>query len=139
MSTEAILIMSVMMIIGTVINIQLLNHNWFKRQELKSKYKVKEIRERAKAKLPKAQARESNPSSGSSISGLLNLAKNLDGDQLHDLIDTYTGEREPVGTGDILSDILENNPELVKSFLDGFTKGGKKNEKESWISQQTKD
>ena len=139
METEAILIMSVMMIIGTVINIQLLNHNWFKRQELKSRYKVKEIRERAKAKLPKAQARESNPSPGNSISGLLNLAKGLDSDQLHDLIDTYTGEREPVGTGDILEDIIQNNPELVKSFLDGFSKGGKKDEKDSWIGQQSKD
>jgi len=136
---EALIIISIITIIGTVINIQLLNHNWFKRQELKSRYKVKEIRERAKAKTKVRESEVEHPSSGSSISGLLNLAKGLDSDQLHDLIDTYTGEREPVGTGDILEDIIQNNPELVKSFLDGFTKGGKKDEKESWIGQQPKD
>jgi len=137
---ETWIVISVITIIGTVINIQLLNHNWFKRQELKSKYKVKEIRERSKAKLSTrsrsiSQEEENNPIS--SVKGLLNLAKGLDSDQLHDLVDTFTGSSTPESSGDMIESLIQNNPELVQSFIDGFTKGKRNKTTGEFVTQNS--
>jgi len=138
---ETWIVISILTIIGTVINIQLLNHNWFKRQELKSKYKVKEIRERTKAKLPRKTLSQENITSApfSNISGLLNLAKGLDPEQIHDIVDTLTGSATPETSGDVLQDIITNNPELVQSFIDGFAKGKKPEAGEQFKGQYEND
>ena len=125
-----IIIVSIVSGIFTLIGISLVNHNWFKRQELKSRYKIKEIKARKQAKLPTPPERETSPLG--SLSGLLNVAKNLEPEQIGDLIELATGRGDTGGdtTGDILNDIIENNPEIVQSFIKGLSQNVKKKEPE---------
>jgi hypothetical protein len=124
------IIISIISGIFSIIGISLLNHNWFKRQRLKYDLEVRKIKARSKAKLPRSNpAPEINSSSPlANVGSLLNIARGLDPEQIGDLINMLTGKSaEPEAAGGILEEIVANNPELVQSFIDGFTKG-KKNE-----------
>lgn len=80
---------------------------------------------------------------GALISAVLpELIKNMEPDTLANiatnLIGGYGGGGEEIegggGTGDLLSDIIANNPDLVKGFLEGF-KGGQKKESDTFTGQ----
>ena len=92
--------------------------------KVKGDQKIREIKARSKAKTT-VTAPRSAPGGKPDISNLLNIASQLDGDQIGNLIDLVSGDSSPESSSDLLSDIIESNPELVQSFLKGFGKGGK--------------
>jgi len=68
------------------------------------------------------------PASTPKETGLIDLIQNLDSDKIKMLISAFgdkTGEYEPEtgrsgDIGDIIGDLIRNNPELVKGFLEGI-------------------
>jgi len=135
------LISSIFMLVG----ISLLDRNWFRRERFKTdqtflkrendlKFK-KMARELGlqNTKVP-PETPEKTRGAGLAAAVLPELLKNMDPDTLANiatnLIGSYGGagvEEEATGGGggmDFISDFIANNPEVVKSFLDGV-KGGK--------------
>ena len=129
-----LIIVSIISTIGGLFGIWLINQNWFKRQEVKYKYKLRELKERGKQKLPK-NAPES-PSLLGNAGTLLNLVRGLDPDQIGTLIDIVGGNETPESGGDFLTDLVQNNPELVQSFINGLTKGNKSDEQKPGFQSQ---
>jgi len=75
------------------------------------------------------------PTLTNSLGQLAPLLKNLDGDQLSDLVDRFTGDdfdREPIGGGiaDGLLQYATEHPEIVQNILGGLNKNGAQKEKE---------
>jgi hypothetical protein len=66
------------------------------------------------------------------VASLAPLLRNLDGDQIAALADTFLGGGRGGGEGegeggtmDMLLDFAEKNPDVVKGLLEGITKGAK--------------
>jgi hypothetical protein len=108
-----------------LIGIQLLQHNWYRREALKFKFDVK------RAKLRKNAFPIKKTSTPSSPSDWLEQLKKINPETLHELIDTFTGGEE-IGEGDeltkIITDVAKNNPELVQKFIGNL---GKNKEEEN--------
>lgn len=110
-----------------LIGIQLLQHNWYRREALKFKFDVK------RAKLKRDNLPIKKTSTPSSPSDWLEQIKKINPDTLHELIDTFSGEGgEDIESGDdltkIITNVAKNNPELVQKFLGNIGKGNKEEE-----------
>ena len=134
-----LIVVSIISGIFSVIAICLLNHNWFKRQHMKysheeGMYKLR--KQYAKPKEPASTPLES--ASSIDLPGILNLVKGLDADQIGGLLDLLQGgempSAVPEGLEGVLSDLIQNNPELVQSFLKGV-KGGSKESTETAFTE----
>lgn len=133
---EALIVVSIISSIGMLAGIQLLNHNWFKKENWKFKRdqtrKIDAINLKAlERKLFNQKAGisdEKTPSQGNlDISSILKLAKNLEPDQLQAILGGLTGGEETEGGA--LEGILNNlPPELIESFLKGLNKGKEESE-----------
>lgn len=106
-----------------LIGIQLLQQNWFKREDLKFKYDVKRARFRSK-NVPVKKT-----SSPTGAMDWIAALKTVDPDVLHGLINGISGggsedlESEGSGIEDSILNFAKSNPEMVKKFLDGVTSG----------------
>ena len=129
---SALIIVSIITTLGGLAGMYMLQFNWTKRLDLKHKYLIKRYELASKKKIPNSSVPEP-VSPLSSVSQLLPLLKNLDGDQIGSIVDTFTGGgfEEPLPKNEGITDTLlafaEENPEVVKGILGGLT-GGKKTE-----------
>lgn len=107
-------------IIG-LIGIQLLQHNWAKREQMKFNFDLK------RAKIRKKQMPIKKSSTPSSASDWIDQLKKVNPDTLHELIDTFSGggDQESGDIGDIIGTIVKNNPEVVEKFLGNVGKDNK--------------
>lgn len=111
--------------IFTLMGISLLNHNWFKREDMKYTYYLKRQKQGQKKFVPSSPP--VNPPSNplNNLSGILEVAKNLDGDQIMSLLEYFKGGDEPPPSefGE-LGGLLENPviQNAIKGFLEGKTK-----------------
>jgi len=106
-----------------LIGLQLMQQNWFKREDLKYKFDVKRAKLRAKKIPVKATSTPSSPLDW------LQTIKQLDPEMVHNLVDTISGsgneiEQDPGGggIGAGLMKFAESNPEMVQNFLAGLQK-----------------
>ena len=128
-------------LLGGIIVIELMNHNWFKKEDYKlrrdfarSKYRIdlkkmeKDLGFPTKARVIEPQTQPQGNFNLNSIQSLLPLLKTLDPDQLGAIIDGLSGEGGG-GSGGALEGILGAlPPELIQSFLSGVTKGANENQ-----------
>jgi len=118
------IISGVMFIIGT----QMLMRNWITRQKIKYGYQLKRAKMSKKLKEPV----KDEPTLTNSLGQLAPILKNLDGDQINDLIDRFVGDdfdREPIGGGGITDGLLQyaqEHPEIVQNILGGLNKNESK-------------
>lgn len=130
MNDATLIAMALISTLGMLAGIQLMNHNWFKRQKELHKYKVKTTKLRQKG----AKIKSSPPSSPLDW---VDKIRGLDPDLLHTLIDTLGGEEggfEPGGDiMDYVIDIGRKNPDLVKGFLEGVGKIKGENQEDQTI------
>ena len=80
------------------------------------------------------------PTLTNSLGQLAPLIKNLDGDQLNDLVDRFIGDdydREPIGGGiaDGLLQYASEHPEVVQNLLGGINKRGTQKEEPEFSGQ----
>jgi len=129
-----------------IFGLLLLNRNWFKKQTFKSEIELlraknklelrkleKELGLQAKKDSGLIPTKEAEPNMLSTIGALAPLLRNLDGEQIADLVERFTigpGESEAAegtggGLGDIINDFVLNNPDAVKAFLGGLKSGQK--------------
>jgi len=131
---NAIIVVAIITTLGGLAGMYMMQYNWTKRLDLKHKYLIKRYDLSQKKKLPISSVPDP-VSPLSSVSQLLPLLKNLDGDQIGSLVDTFTGGgyEEPLPKNEGITDTLlafaEENPEVVKGILGGLT-SGKKTEQE---------
>jgi len=118
MNDAALIGMAVISTLGMLAGIQLMNHNWFKREKVKYQYQMK----RAKLKAKGLTVKKGAPTGAL---GWIDTLKSLDPEILHTLIDQFGGEipEEEGDLTDILGNIIKSNPDLVKSFIEGLGKG----------------
>ena len=117
-----LIILGVSIISGVMglMGIQLLQHNWYKREKLKFEFDTK------RAKLRKKQLPIKKTSTPSSPSDWLEQLKKVNPETLHELIDTFSeGGEEKGDISEILGTIVKNNPELVEKFLGNIGKDNK--------------
>ena len=107
-----------------LISIQMLQQNWYKREDLKYKFDVKRARMRRK-NIPIKQT-----STPTSPTDWIDTIKKLNPDILHGLIDSVTDNKsvegdfeESEGIEGTIMNIARNNPELVQNFLNGLQQG----------------
>ena len=131
MNDASLIAMAIISTLGMLAGIELINHNWFKREKVKYQYQVR----RAKLK-QKGVSVAKNPPSGAL--DWIDTIKKLNPDTMHALIDQFAGEGMEIQEGgDItgtLINLAEQNPELVQSFLKGL--GGKKQEEKQDLQPQ---
>ena len=136
---EAFVVVSVISGIFGLIGLLLLDRNWFRRERFKfeqdtlKKQNTLQFKKMARDLGLDSKAspyRNSAPSSPlANIPALLEIAKSLNPDQLGTIADILTGaggsEEAEDGLGGMegLIDFATKNPDLVKGFLDGLTKG----------------
>lgn len=116
----------------------LINRNWFKKMRFKTELDLLKAKNRLEIKkLEKSlnlnttdKTEKSENSAPNLLAQIAPLLKNLDGDQIAGLIETFTGggapeTENPEGLSGLLENIIRENPELVSGFLQGFkNKGG---------------
>ena len=121
MNEYVILIISFISGVFGLIGIQLLQHNWFKREDMKFKFDLK----RAKIRAKNIPVKKTSTPTGA-MDWLTELKK-VNPDTLHELIDTFGGggEREEGDVTEILGNIVKNNPEMVQKFLGSMGKDNK--------------
>jgi len=104
-----------------LIGIQLLQHNWFKREDMKFKFDLKRAKIRAKNVPIKKTATPTG------AMDWLSELKKVNPDTLHELIDAFGGggEGRDEDMTDILGNIVKSNPELVQKFLGNLGKDNK--------------
>jgi len=123
MNEYVLLGISVISGIFGLIGIQLLQQNWFKREDLKFKYDVKRARFRSKNIAVK------KTSSPSGAMDWIAALKTVDPEVLHGLINGISGSggeslnEEESGIEDTILNFAKSNPEMVKKFLDGIQTG----------------
>jgi len=129
-----------LMLIGQIILMQMWQNGWFKKENFKiqkslvmaeNKLKMRKLEKEMGLKPSTKIVPEEQTSTLGTISTLLPLLKNLDPDQLGDLVDRFVGgEREEgAATGDplnMLIDYATRNPEMLEGLLKGL--GAGKNE-----------
>ena len=136
---EAFVVVSVISGIFGLIGLLLLDRNWFRRERFKfeqdtlKKQNTLQFKKMARDLGLDSKAspyRNSAPSSPlANIPALLEIAKSLNPDQLGTIADMLTGaggseEAEgDLGGMEGLIDFATKNPDVVKSFLSGLTKG----------------
>jgi len=149
---ESLIVVSIISTLGMIAAIELLNHNWFRREHFKvttsfekksNDLKIKKLAHELGLSTQKAPSEPSEKTGGMGlVSAVLpELLKNMDPDALANiatnLIGNYGGAAEETegggGISDILGDLIANNPEMVKSFLEGFK--GARDKNISTISQ----
>ena len=116
------------MVIGIIVgsltglaSIQLLQHNWYKREKLKFGFDVK------RAKLRKKDLPVKKTSTPTTPMDWLGELKKINPETLHELIDQFGGGGDEQG-GDlteILGNIVKTNPELVQKFIGNLGKDNK--------------
>jgi len=144
----SLVILGLMTSIFTLVSIEMINHNWFKREKFKFNMSIekKEVdmklkkmaRELGLDKKPISPIEQSLPPAGAStmdtIKSLLPLAAKLAPEQLEALIDNFLpsegGDYEEKPSGiDSLVDFISKNPEIVRGFVDKLgLKGGTQNQ-----------
>jgi hypothetical protein len=137
---EAFVLVSVISGIFGLIGLELISHNWFKKERFK--FEVFNLKKRQDLELKK-MARDmgltstppphtkSTAAFGDNIGGLLDLAKGLPPESLGAIADIIQGrlgggegEGEIVPEGmEGLIDFAVKNPDIVKSFMGGMNKG----------------
>jgi len=135
---ESLIVVSIVSGLFTLAGISLLNHNWFKRESFK--FDISFDRKKHDLELKK-MARDmglTSPTKSSiastqdrAPSSILDFAKNLHPDQIAAIAEILTGQpTEDQVAGGIMPDGMEGlidfatkNPDVVKSFLSGLTKG----------------
>jgi len=125
-----------LMLIGQIILLQMWQNNWFKKENFKinksnvmatNKLQLRKLEKEmglTPGKMPKEEATGLDKISG--IAGLVPLLKGLDPDQVGALVDRFLGEGSS-DSDDALSMLLgfaDENPGVVKSFLEGLGQGG---------------
>jgi hypothetical protein len=136
---EAFVLVSIISGIFGLIGLELISHNWFKKERFK--FEVFNLKKRQDLELKK-MARDMGLSStppphtkstaaGDNISSLLDMAKGLSPEALSSIADIIQGrlgggegEGEIVPEGmEGLIDFAVKNPDIVKSFMGGMSKG----------------
>ena len=124
-----IIIVALISTLGGLAGIQMLNHNWFKRQDIKYRYQLKRAKIGKKYNMPVKQEQ----STLSQIGDLIPIIKNLDPDQIGGLIDMISGEGIPESGG--VEGLLDKiPPEVIDGFLKGLAK--KENRKDEKAFQE---
>ena len=140
----ALIIGSFISLIGFLIFQERSVKNYFRKENFKiqksnvmaqNKLNLKKL-EREMGLTGKSVTPAEKPTGSGTVAGLIPLLKDLDPDTIKTLIDllgvSNEGESEG-GLMDILTNFAEENPELVKGFLDGIGKA--KEGKDSFIGQ----
>jgi len=120
MNEYVILAVSVVSGIFGLMGIQLLQQNWFKREDLKFKYDVK------RAKLRRKNLPVKKTSTPSSVTDWLSLIKGIDPDVAHNLIDGIQGDytdQDGNPIADAVKGFVQSNPDMVMNFLNGIGQG----------------
>jgi len=139
-------VIAVISLIGTVIITQLLNHNWFKRQQLKEHFYGKrqdknidfekfKINKRIHSKMLNVKKPDLGPVDW------IDKLKGLNPEILHSLVDSVTGTpeetdlteglEEPAGIENTILSMVKDNPDLVTKFVKGM--GNKDEKKENYL------
>lgn len=152
---ETLIVVSIISTLGGVIIVELLNHNWFRRERFKvdlnfnkkkNDLEFKKLARELGLSTTKAPSEPPEKSTGANLIGavLPELIKNMDPEQLSsiatNLIGQYGGSGEDYeggggGVGDVLGDLIANNPEIVKGFLEGFTNAKAQNKNTEFPGQ----
>lgn len=125
-----------------IFGLLLLNRNWFKKQIFKSDMEL--LRAKNKLELEKIrrelgitqttkkqefiQTKIGETDILGSLGALAPFLRNLDGEQIADLIERFTGsgqgENESMGSlADTIKDFIVDNPDVVKAFTGGLKDG----------------
>lgn len=119
-----------------ICTVQLMQHNWFKRKNwelqagfAKKKYAIdlKKIEKQLGFNTQKGgvnvHKNQSEALNIGNLAGFLPLLKNLDGEQLQNLIEVISGNVDTEPSGAIEQIISSLPPELIQSFIQGISKG----------------
>lgn len=127
MNDFAFIFVAVISGIFGLIGLQLMQQNWFKREDLKYRYDVK------RAKLRKKNVPVKATSTPSSPLDWISIIKKLDPDMVHNFVDVVSGgspeyadEEGAEGIEGMIGkalNVAKNNPELAQTFIDGLNKG----------------
>lgn len=135
-SDAGLIIVSVISLAGMVLLFTLNNSTWFKKENFKIQKKAvmdenriklkkleKEMGLTGKSVVPAYQEPKSALETGGN---LLEVLKNLSGDQIQGLADRFlspeeTEGREPQGVLENLLEFANNNPELAEQFIKGIS------------------
>jgi hypothetical protein len=139
---EAFIVVSVITSLFGILGLLILDRNWFRRERFKfeqdTQKKEYALRFKKMARDMGLDTKVSTPpyrnpaaSPIDNIAPLLGLAKNLNPDQLGAITDILTGgggggDEAPEGLPGGLDGLLEfaaKNPDIVKGFMEGLTKG----------------
>lgn len=135
MSDLGLLALGFLMLVGQIIMLLLWQAGWFKKERFKieksnimaqNKLQLRKMeRDLGLGKSKNIQPAE-KPGLLDTVGGLLPVLKNLEADQIGQLIELLSGggfaEREELSGLDSLMGFAEKNPEIVKGFLEGLTK-----------------
>ena len=148
---EAFIWVSVISGLFGIAGLQLLTHNWFRKERFKLEtYNLKKQNDLQLRKMARdlgldlkkpPQSIEHAPLSDQKPNLLAeilpSLVKNLDGEQISALAERFlpaAAEQESGGgIGDLIGDFITENPEMVKSFLGGLKGGAQKTENSSQV------
>jgi len=141
---EAFIVVSVVSGIFGLIGIELLSHNWFKKERFKiqasnikkqNDLQIKKMAKELGVNISRNASKAGAPPLGS-ISSLVDIAKQLSPEQLGSIVSTFTGgapeleleppEEEDTGINHLI-EFAKKNPELVKGFMSKMpqlTEGG---------------
>jgi hypothetical protein len=140
-----LILVTVISSIAGLIGIELLNHNWFRREHFKvetnfekksNDLKLKKLARELGVSSQKAPPEPPERGTGANLltAILPELIKNIEPDTLANiatnLIGNYGGagvedEGGGGGIGNLIGDFIEDNPKIIAGFLEGV-KGGKK-------------
>jgi len=133
---ESFIVVSIISGIFGILGLELISHNWFKKERFK--FEVFNLKKRQDLELKKMardmgldiHSSKTSRNSGEGGAGLGDLIKGLNPDTLAALADVFQGRiGGGEGEGSIipeglegLADFAAKNPDLVKSFISGLTK-----------------
>ena len=124
MNEYAIIIVSIISVLGTIGAIQVMQRNWYRREEIKYKYDVKRARLRQKGKQIAAR-------SPSGAGDWIDKLKGLNPDTINSILDFVSGSEEQPENIDELAQLLP----LAKGFLQGYQ--GKKETEDKEVHYQS--
>ncbi|RLC68401.1 MAG: hypothetical protein DRH97_03265 [Chloroflexi bacterium] len=136
-SVEVALIMTVGGIAGSILVSQMLQMNWFKRENFKFSMaidrKENSIRFRKMERdLGLSKGKPLTQTEARTPMDWLETIKKLDPNMLHNLVDSFSGQKteyeegDPESEGGLIEKALgfaKSNPELAQNFIDGLNKG----------------
>jgi hypothetical protein len=136
---EAFIIVSIISGIFGILGLELISHNWFKKERFK--FEVLSLKKRQDLELKKmardmglsstSSSHKTGTTAGDNVGGLLEIAKNLPPESLGAIADIIQGrlgggegegQLMPEGLDGLL-DFAMKNPDIVKGFTQGLTKG----------------